>query len=392
MSDLTGKFGGIEAQLEAQHTEMMEALNTIAFALGAPPTIPTTSLADIHTQVEAIIDGLALLYDANITFHASLLTGVGQINTNTDTLINNSSLNAQRTIAAIYATFCACATDTPLLAPPIDITPTELVDEDKCRRIQFYLSLFGNWLNKIANYGASGAAITSGTISTLLAIAAADVGLIATGAEVGALAGPPGIIAGAAVGLIAIIVYTLGGSVLIDYANQFNDATLRDNMVQAMYAATNADEGYTAFKTTLLATMDTIPAEVIYTLWWTAWSNDVYSGSPVVDDSAFDGGICAPSDECVTLQSSFQAAYGGQEVIAIPMSYQGWYWQIDAPGRIDLYGGGGHTVLTGTENGQLLGIGHTDANSGTPDETYQFWGYPPSTYSFTIELCPTPFV
>lgn len=305
MSDLTDKFTTLESQLTTQQTEIMNVLEAILVALGGPPPTGVVTLADTNLVLTSINDNLIGMRGENVDFYAALLDSVGQINTNTDTIINNNSLNAQRLISAIYATFCDCVTDAPLLAPPIDVTPTELVDEAKCRRIQFYLSVFGNWLNKIANYGASGAAITSGTLSTLLAIATADAGIIATGAEVGAAGGIPGIIVGAVVGLIAVVAYTLGGSILIDYANQFNDPTLRDNMVQAMYAATNADEGYTAFKSTLLAGMDTIPAEIMYTLWWSAWSNDVYSGSPEVDDSAFDGSICVPEEEdgCVDIDS-----------------------------------------------------------------------------------------
>jgi hypothetical protein len=304
MSDLTGKFSSFEEQITAQHTELMEALNTIAFALGAPPTTPTTTLADVSDQLGSILALLENNATRDTGYYNTSLSELGMINNNLDLIITNNSLNAQRLIAAIYATFCECATDAPLLSPPLDVTPTEIINDDKCRRIQFYLSVFGNWLNKIANYGASGAAITSSTLTTLLQLVVADAGIVATGAEVGAAGGIPGIVVGAVVGLIAVAAYTIGGSWLIDYANQFNDPTLRDNMVQAMYAATNADEGYTAFKSTLLAGMDTIPAEVIYSLWWSAWSNDVYSGSPVVDDSAFDGSICAPDSPCDEVTSN----------------------------------------------------------------------------------------
>jgi len=145
------------------------------------------------------------------------------------------------------------------------------------------------------------------------------------------------IIAGA-VALITVAVYTIGGSFLVDFAAQFNAPTLRDNMVQAMYAASNAEEGYIAFKTTLLAGMDAIPAEVIYTLWWSAWSNDVYSGSPVVDDSAFDGTICAPEPEgCTTLIS---ALYYGENQVFINQTFTGYdYYHVlatNATGNFNL--------------------------------------------------------
>lgn len=311
MSDLSGKFASFEEQSATQHTELMNALNSIAYALGAPPTTPTITLADVVTAINTLSDTLSAMYTADGNYYVSSLNTLDLINISLDTTLNNNSLNAQRIIAAIYATFCECNTDIPLLGPPLDVTPTTVVDEAKCRRIQFYLSVFGNWLNKIANYGASGAAITGGTLQALLLAAAADAGILATGVEVGAAAGPPGIVIGAVIALLTIGVYTFGGSYLIDYANQFNDPTLRDNMVQAMYAATNADEGYTAFKTTLLATIGGAAGEVIYTLWWSAWSNDIYSGTPEVDDSAFDGSICAPAEtNCATVESD--SLYGSQ--------------------------------------------------------------------------------
>jgi hypothetical protein len=156
-------------------------------------------------------------------------------------------------------------------------------------------------------------------IATLLNGVITTAGIVATGAEVGAVAGPPGIVIGAVVALLTVAVYTFGGSVLIDYAAQFNDVTLRENMVLAMYAAENADEGYSAFKTTLLANMDTIPAEIIYTLWWSAWSNDVYSGSPEVDDSAFDGSICGPSCDLL-----YTDVYSGDPVDVTSSAFTGY--------------------------------------------------------------------
>jgi hypothetical protein len=302
---LEEKFEAFELQLADQHDSIANKLDAILEALGAPPPTATTTLVTVVTA-------LAAMQAAQLTQHNALMELIGLINTNTDTIINNNSLNAQKLIAAIYATFCGCATDIPLLTPPLDVTPTTLVDDEKCRRIQFYLSLFGTWLFDVANYGSSGAAITGDVLFSLLGAAATAVGLATTGAEAGTIFGIPGTVVGAVVGLIIGAVYFLGGTQLVNYANDFNDPTLRDNMVQAMYAATNADEGYTAFKTTLLATIGGAAGEVIYTLWWSAWSNDVYSGVPTVDDSAFDGSICVPAVECVTIDAvHYTVASGG---------------------------------------------------------------------------------
>ncbi len=265
----------------------------------------------MDNQLTAINNNLIGIAISNGTFHAALLDVLGLVNTNLDTMLNNNSLNAQRLIAAILSTACPCGTTTaPLLPLPLDVTPTTLVDDEKCRRIQFYLSLFGTWLFDIANYGSSGAAITGDVLFSLLTAAGTAAGMATTGAEAGAIFGIPGAVIGTVVGLLIGAVYFLGGTQLVNYANDFNDPTLRNQMVQAMYAATNADEGYTAFKTTLLATIGGAAGEVIYTLWWSAWSNDVYSGTPVVDDSAFDGTICTdtPGEDCHTLMTELVTA------------------------------------------------------------------------------------
>lgn len=309
MSDLSAKFTSLESQLATQHTEITDDLEAILTALGAPPPGDLITLEDISGQLATISTDIAAIKTANDTFYSALADSFALLNTNIETILNNNSANTQALISAIYSTSCACPVPSAVLPLPIDVTPTSLEDEAKCRRIQFYLSVFGNWLTKIANYGSAAGFITGDTLGALLGLAVAEAGIVATGAEVGAAAGPPGLVVGAVIGLISGAIFTLGGSVLIDYANQFNDPVLRNDMVMAMFAATNADEGYTAFKTTLLANMSTIPAEIIYTLWWTAWSNDVYSGSPVVDDSAFDGSICAPPLEgCFTLSTELVTA------------------------------------------------------------------------------------
>ncbi len=304
MTDLSAKFTDLESLLTTQHGIIAADLTAILAALGAPPPGDLITLDDISAQLTTLNTNVLAIASDNSAFYSTMTDGFSLLLTNIDTMLNNNSANTQALLSAIYATSCACPTPTAVLPLPIDITPTDLVDEAKCRRIQFYLSVFGSWLTKIANYGSGAGYVTGDVIAALLAAATAEAGIVATGAEVGAVAGPPGLVVGAVVGLIAGAIFTLGASVLVDYATQFNDPILRNSMVMAMFAATNADEGYTAFKTTLLASMSTIPAEIIYTLWWTAWSNDVYSGSPTVDDSAFDGTICTESSECPTAASA----------------------------------------------------------------------------------------
>jgi hypothetical protein len=312
MTNLEAKFEALELQLTTQQTAVINALNAILDALGAPPPTATVTLATVAAQLTTMNTNIVAIATANAGFYSALLDAVGAINTNTDTIINNSSLNAQRTIAALYATFCACDTTTPLLAPPLDVTPTPVIDDAKCRRIQFYLSLFSTWLFDVANYGSSGAAITGDALGALIAAAGVAAGMTVSGAEAGVIFGIPGAVVGAIAGLIVAAVYILGGTQLVNWANDFAGAPVQAALLAGLYAANNADEGQTAFQSAVGANFSAIPAGIINALWWSAWSNDLYSSTPVVDDSAFDGSICAPPVEpegCTTL---INASYSGE--------------------------------------------------------------------------------
>lgn len=409
MSDLTEKFDALEAQLASQHTVISNDLTAILAALGAPPPGDITTLDDIAAQLTGISNQLASIASANGTFYTALLDVTGLISTNLETLSNNNSLNSSRLLQAIYATACQCPTPIDLLTPPIDVTPTSLADEAKCRRIQFYLSLFGNWLTKIANYGAAAGFVTGESIYQLLAIVAANAGIVATGAEVGAAAGPPGMVVGAVVGLIILAISTFGGAVLNDYAAQFNAPTMQSALLTALFAATNADEGYTAFKSTILANMDDIPAQIIYTLWWTAWSNDIYSGSPVVDDSAFDGSICVgeptelPSITSCTIFSSVPLLSDGITLQIIDLSprygghpgriegdYLGWSVRVvsvDGSGSVSLYRWDNPDTLhfVGESTASTSAMNISDHTAAITIQSGSGAGNGPP---FSVEICP----
>lgn len=334
---LEEKFTELQTLMVNQQTQTANLLVAIIDALGGAPPTPAVTLADIKFQLNVLNGNISAILAGDSSYHAGMLAIAADININTDTIINNNSLNAQRVIAALYATFCECTTDAPLLAPPIDITPTPLVDDAKCRRIQFYLSVFSTWLTSIANYGSTGASITGGVLESLLVAAGAAAGMTATGAEIGAAGGLPGIVVGAVIGAIVAAVYAFGGAVLVDYATQFASAPVQSALLAALYDAENADEGSTAFNTTIIANFDFIPASVINFLWYSAWSNDLYSGVPVVDDSAFDGTICAPEvvTECIQIETQFYGP-GGYNYLGIEQAYLGWSitWVSGAGGSL----------------------------------------------------------
>lgn len=335
---LNDKFLSFEEQITNNHTELVNKIDALLTALGAPPPTATVTLADAVTALTAINNNLIGMAVANGVFYNALLNKqddilvqLAQLNTNTDLLITNSSLNAQRLLSAIFSTICPCETDAPVLAPPLDTTPTTLVDDAKCRRIQFYLALFSLWLNKIANYGSSAGFITGDVLGTLLSGAAAEMGLVATGAEVGAVGGIPGVVVGALVGLIVGAIAAFGGSVLSDYAEQYSAEVLQHDLLIAMYAATTADAGYEAFQSVIQANFAAIPAGIINALLWTQWTNDIYGDTPVVDDSAFDGSICAPPDEniCHTYPFVFDGAgYGYAQFTNLDPSDEAHYWML----------------------------------------------------------------
>jgi hypothetical protein len=293
---------GIYANMPA-HTTYTFSVNTssitirdindydLTLVLCAPPASGAT-LTSIVGLLSTMSTALLAMQTSNEAYHTASLSILDTLSLNIETTLQNNSLNAQRMIAALYATFCPCTDGPVLIGPPLSTVTISLEDQAKCRRIQFYLALFTAWLDKIAIYGGAGASVTGAAIGGLLGLAIAEAGLV--GGEIGAVAGPPGIIVGAVVGLIIGAIYTFGGAVLQEIALAWHDETLQATLLAAMFAATNADEGNVAFHETVQASdIGTIAEEIIYTLFWAGWANDIYSDDPVIDDSAFDGTICS---------------------------------------------------------------------------------------------------
>jgi hypothetical protein len=384
MTTLLEKFEALETQLTTQNTALQNALDSILTALGAPPPTATVTLADTLAMMVALNNNVIGMAIANGSYHASVLELLALINTNTDTMITNNSLNAQRMLAAILATACPCETTRPLLPAPLDVTPTALVDEAKCRRVQFYLAVFGAWLESIANYGATGADITGDVLQGLLVAAGAAAGLTATGAEIGAALGIPGAVVGAIVGAIIAAIYAFGGSYLVEQANIFNSPLVQEQMIDALYTATNADAGNAAFGTVVAAHFDVIPSAVLNLLWYSAWSNDLYSGTPEVDDSSFDGFICALAmeTECFSLEAEETTVDGNTRMtVVLPSSYVGWSVRLLDGSGVHLYGDGDPGFTIDTEYHTL-----TTANINIAENRFRFSEEFGDGY--TVRVCP----
>jgi hypothetical protein len=304
MTTLLEKFEALETQLSTQNTALQNALDSILTALGAPPPTATVTLADTLAMMVALNNNVIGMAIANGTYHAAVLEALGQLSTNTDLMITNNSLNAQRMLAMMVQVSCPCPSDAPLLDNPLDVTPTTLADEAKCRRIQYFLSVFGALVDEIANYASTGAALTSAALVELVTTAVTAAAL--TGGEVGAVAGPPGIVVGAIVAALGTLAALVGSAYIYTLSIQWHQAPLGAQLQAALYSADNAEAGTAAFYAVINASgvLDTVFKPVLNVLWWNGWSNDIYSGVPTVDDSAFDGTICAPPpDESCIVQN-----------------------------------------------------------------------------------------
>src|SRR3982750_540281 len=229
MSDLTGKFGGFEDQIANNHTEVMNALDTIATALGAPPPGPTTTLADVITaltQTNTILNGI------RTDMNGYLL----EIFNTVDTINNNASLNAQRLLTLMLQTACPCDTTTPLLPPDLITDPTELENDAKCQRIQLFLDIWRSWSISLGVYLNNHGSISSFQIQNLLDITLGDVGV--TGSELN-------VMSTSTRDNLSQFLNTAGTPSAINAAifDGMNDPALFEALRPGLYGATNASAG-----------------------------------------------------------------------------------------------------------------------------------------------------
>ena len=397
MSDLTGKFGSFEDQIASNHTEIMNALDTIATALGAPPSGPTTTLDDVVTaltETNTILSGIRS--DMNDQLTAIFNT--------VDTINNNAALNAQRTLAALAQLYCPCDATAPFLPPPLDTTPTSAEGQAKCRRVQFFTDLFITYITRIANYVNSGAAISGRALNDALQGVLGGQG-ISTG-ELATAAIPESVTSTA--------VDQLANQIIVDGRANVRYGLLGITTLEvtraiqlALYGATNAADGKiaadAAFATALTGNKY---YEIFQTLFYSAWANDTYSDVPVVDDSIYDGTICVTTlpeiTECTTYSSTRITADGHEfEAIILPPTsefydwaiagdYQGWTLQIktgtEGRGvRLVWLDSGGTLHLVPTQAPGADASSLTDHTSGIGIITSDFDG---NAFPFTFQICP----
>src|SRR6185369_6594946 len=183
MSDptLQAKITTVVSAMGTNTGEVIDAINALTAALGGTPTAPTITLADVTAALGTSNLILAAIRSEQATQATAALSVLNSIDLSLATMLENNAANTKYILAALYATFCGCATGALPLAPPLIVTPTELPPDEKCQRIQFYISVFTSWLSKIATYTAATGGITSDVLGTLLALAATEAGLVASG-------------------------------------------------------------------------------------------------------------------------------------------------------------------------------------------------------------------
>jgi hypothetical protein len=282
-TDLSDKFTALETLLATQHTELLTAL--------AP-------LADIKTGIDSTntaLGTLATALDTQLTGIAGQLTDI--FNT-VDLLNNNQSLNAQRLIAAIYATACACLAGTPLLPPPIDTTPNTSSDFIRCSRIQYYVDWLQHYIGAVSDYVSSGATIYTSGLDTILQ-GELSARSISTG-DMAAAGGIPESVRDAAVDQIVNSIVVNGRSATAFGLLGISAPDIFQTLIDALFAVTDASSGQAAGYAALDGSSLTDPyLSIVKTLWYTAWFNDMYGTVPVLDTSAFPGNLCAGVTGCV---------------------------------------------------------------------------------------------
>jgi hypothetical protein len=389
MSDLSGKFSAVGTQLSTQHEEIMNALDTIATALGAPPPGPTTTLEDVVTvltQTNVILNGIRS--DMNDQLTAIFNT--------VDTINNNASLNAQRLLSLILQTSCACDDTAPLLPLPIDVTPTTLEDTVKCQRIQYFVDVYKSWVLNIVSYlGINGNVANYRIYNTL--------NLILDNLSVpdSELSHMPVSTRDYIAGLLNIS----GAATYINTAlfDALNDSAFVTAIQQALYNATNAADGKAAVDAAI-ASSGISYASIASSMFWSGFANVIYSDVPIVDASAYDGSICAPEVECETVVSNnIISNMAGTFYVKTPTDpytpnpstfrngdYGGWTVRLVSATRaqavtISWYRSSDHGFVSGFD------LDTTNEQNTVTDATEAIGFYSVTSSGdghFTIELCP----
>jgi hypothetical protein len=325
MTNLTQKFTAFETQSAQQATDIIAAINALTTLLTPPEGAATLAdllavlqetngyINDIRFSADAIETHTRWMYNYWGEYLAATAQNTAQVAENVGffgIVAHNDAVDIKFDLDNIHdrlftmlslvndtiqATACPCETGAPVLAPPLSDAELTASAEERCKRVQAFLAMFGRLIDSIANLGGAGTAITASTLGALLIAAAEGGGLI--GGEVGAVAGPPGVIAGAIIGALTAAVGALGAAALQTLATQWHTEPLIEQLRDALYDVSDAASGDIRFHAVVNASgvLTTPWRQLVNTLWWSSWSNDLYNDGVTIDTSGFDGTICQTS-------------------------------------------------------------------------------------------------
>jgi len=281
MTDLNTKFGVIGGVIETNHIELMNALDTIATALGAPPSTPTATLADVLVVLQTMVTAQA----AN---HIALLSAVNQIATNTDLMLSNNSLNTQRLLIAIAANDpCKSCEAGALEPPPVDVTPQE-IDSVHCQRMQALLYALLRFTVKLDVLSSLGLGFSPTVIHDAIAEIMTELGVSSllefpSVGEVAQLAGAAG----------AYVVSNIFSSTSLPFEFQ----SVHDGLLVVLYDTDSASAGQAAYRDYLNASgLSSTVVGLFKAMAYTSVFNLYFDSSNGLDVSGFDGGLCGPED------------------------------------------------------------------------------------------------
>jgi hypothetical protein len=324
MTTLTQKFTGLETQLTAEQTALLTAL--------AP-------LSTLHADIAAVSTAVTALNTALGTELASIFDLL-------DTMNNNNAGNAQAILAAIAFYACCDAAGTPAIPPAAGTGAGSTTGSAKCQRIQYFVDLFRfGWGLAMEAYTSIVGSMSRAAAASVLAQALSDRSISTGQLALGVPSSTKIQIADAFAALITDEGLATGMS---DLSAMMGDNTFWLTVVKAVYLQSTSIAGLSAWRSAIAgaAYPETVRA-VANAMLYSAWTNDIYGAVPVVDASAYDGGICLTALHNLTACAVFTTAVvarGGHnyQALVLPAAYG-----PDAQYTAGDYFGWTYQVLTG---------------------------------------------
>ena len=269
MTTLTDKFTTLEGQLTTEQIALLAALEP---------------LADVNTNIVAITSAIEAMSSA-------LTTSLTDLFDLLDTVNNNAAGNAQAILAAI-AFYSCCDIGTAPEVPPIPGTGGSASSgADKCKRIQYFLDVYKvTWGTAMVGYVGLAGSISPSVVAGIMADGLTDLSITDGNLSVGVPGSTRIAVANAINALVAEMGVSTGLSAL---STALSDATLRSNTQTDLLLAASSSAGLTAWLAEIAATShSSLVKGVLSAMAYSAFTNDIFSAVPDVDDSGYSGTAC----------------------------------------------------------------------------------------------------